>query len=171
MGCQSEVTIGDNLTFTVTTHNPTTGALTDADAGPFYRIYEEETGTTILADNMSKLDAVNTLGFYSEKILCSVASGYESGKSYSIYIYATVAGVMGGISYGFRALAKDCDSLNDLSAAQVTTAVEALESFKQMLAFARGKVVITGDEWAFYDTDDMTLLFTFTVTTAGRTVA
>jgi hypothetical protein len=103
MGCQSVVDIGDNLTFSICTHDPDTGVLTDADAAPIYRVYEDETAVPILTGTMALLDAVNTTGFYSELIACTVANGFEDGKSYTIYISATVDGDTGGICYGFRA--------------------------------------------------------------------
>lgn len=104
MGCQGLVYIGDDLTFSVTTHDPDTGVLTDADSVPAYRIYEDETATAILTGSMAKLDDANTTGFYSELIACTAANGFENGKSYTIYIEATVDGDTGGITYGFVAL-------------------------------------------------------------------
>ena len=103
MGCQSEVYIGDSLTFSVCTHDPDTGVLTDADAVPDYRVYEDETGTAILTGSMAKLDDANTVGFYTEQIACTAANGFEDGKSYTVYIEATVDSDTGGICYGFRA--------------------------------------------------------------------
>ena len=104
MGCQSTVVIGDNLTFSVCTHDPDTGVLTDADAVPAYRVYEDETATAILTGNMALLDTANTTGFYTELIACTAANGFEDGKSYTIYITAAVDSDTGGISYGFRAM-------------------------------------------------------------------
>lgn len=104
MGCQATVEIGDNLTFSVCTHDPDTGVLTDADAVPAYRVYENETGTAILTGTMAILDNANTTGFYTETIACTVANGFEDGKSYTIYVSATVDGDTGGICYGFRAM-------------------------------------------------------------------
>ena len=104
MGCQTEVVIGDNLTFSVTTHDPDTGVLTDASAVPAYRIYEDETASPILNDNMAKLDDANTTGFYTELIACTAANGFESGKSYTIYIEATVDSDKGGIAFSFKAM-------------------------------------------------------------------
>jgi len=101
MGCQSSVVLGRNLTFTVTTHDPDTGVLTDADAVPSYRVYEDETAVAILTGNMAILDNANTTGFYSEQIACTTANGFELNKSYNIYIEATVDSDTGGISYGF----------------------------------------------------------------------
>lgn len=102
MGCQSEVNLGDNLTFSVCTHDPDTGVLTDADAMPTYRVYEDETAVPLLDGDMALLDAVNTTGFYTEQIACTEANGFEDRRSYTIYIEATVGGDTGGICYGFR---------------------------------------------------------------------
>jgi len=105
MGCQSAVEIGNNLTFSITTHDPDTGILTDADAAPIYRIYEDETAVPILTGTMAALDAINTTGFYTELIACTTANGFEDGRSYTIYIEATVDADTGGISYGFTVYA------------------------------------------------------------------
>jgi len=115
MGCQSQVEIGAFLTFGICTHDPDTGALTDADAAPTYRIYEDETAGAILTGTMAKLDDANTLGFYTERVECSAGNGFEHGKSYTIYIEATVDGDTGGITFAFRAVTAP----NNLSAAQV----------------------------------------------------
>jgi len=104
MGCPAEVTIGDNLVFSVCTHDPDTGVLTDASAVPSYRIYEDETAVPILTGNMAKLDDVNTTGFYTEMIACTAANGFEHGKTYTVYIEATVDLDTGGISFSFKAV-------------------------------------------------------------------
>ena len=103
MGCQSSVVIGKNLTFSITTHDPDTGVLTDADEAPAYRIYENETATPILTGSMATLDTANTTGFYTETVACTAANGFEDGKSYTIYITATVDGDTGGHPFGFMA--------------------------------------------------------------------
>lgn len=105
MGCPSFALIGDYLTFSVCTHDPDTGVLTDADAVPSYRVYEDETGSAILNGDMAKLDDGNTTGFYTERIECSAANGFEDRKTYTIYIEATVDSDKGGISFGFVAYA------------------------------------------------------------------
>jgi hypothetical protein len=92
MGCPSEVTLGDNLVFSITTHDPATGMLTDADAAPSYRVYEDETTAAILTGVMAKLDDVNTTGFYSEQIACTTGNGFERNKSYTVYITARASG-------------------------------------------------------------------------------
>jgi hypothetical protein len=102
MGCQTEVTLEDNLTFSVCTHDPDTGALTDAGSVPTYRLYEDVTATPILTGSMAKLDDANTTGFYTELIACTAANGFESGKSYTIYVIATVDSDQGGIAFSFK---------------------------------------------------------------------
>ena len=103
MGCPSEVEVGDNLVFSICCHDPDTGVLTDADTAPAYRVYEDETSTAILTGSMAKLDDTNTTGFYSESIACTAGNGFESGKTYTVYIEATVDSDTGGISYGVKA--------------------------------------------------------------------
>ena len=127
MGCPSEVEIGDNLVFTITTHDPDTGVLTDATGNPAYRVYEDETGTAILTGSMAKLDDANTTGFYSESIACTSGNGFENGKSYNIYITATVDSDLGGICYGFKAY--DQRKANATQVSGDATAADNLELF------------------------------------------
>jgi len=94
--------IDDYLTFTCNTHTPSTGAATDADAVPAYRVYEDETGTPVVNGDTAKLDDAGTTGFYSERIQLTAASGFEKGKSYTIYISAAVGGVTGTMSHSFQ---------------------------------------------------------------------
>lgn len=105
MGCPSECELEKTLTFSVTTHSPETGAVSDADTVPAYRIYEDETGTAVLTGSMAKLDDANTTGFYSELITCAAASGFEADKTYTILVSAAVGGVTGSISFGVKVLA------------------------------------------------------------------
>ncbi len=102
MGCPSDIAVGENLVFSITTHDPDTGILTDADVVPTYRIYEDETGVAIMNGGMAFLDPVNTIGFYTELIACTAANGFEADRNYTIYIEATVGGDTGGITFTFR---------------------------------------------------------------------
>ena len=102
MSCPFKAIIDDELTFSVCTHDPDTGVLTDADALPTYRIYEDETATPITTGTMAKLDDAGTTGFYTEKIQCSVGNGFTFQKTYTIYIEATVDSDMGGIAFSFK---------------------------------------------------------------------
>lgn len=113
--------ISDFLTFVCNTHIPSTGASSDADSLPTYRIYEDETGTAIVSGTMSKLDDANTTGFYSERVELASASGFEVGKCYTIYIEATVDSVMGTISHTFQMQAEV--SVPSLDVASIADAV------------------------------------------------
>ena len=99
LGCFN---IDDYLTFPGNTHTPSSGAATDADAVPSYRIYEDETGTPIANGSMAKLDDANTIGFYSERIQLLAATGFEVDKTYTIYISAAVGGTTGTMSHTFQ---------------------------------------------------------------------
>jgi hypothetical protein len=101
MGCPTSVVLGYNLVFSVCTHDPETGILTDADSVPTYRIYKNEIAPPMLTGSMAKLDDDNTVGFYTEKLVCSALNGFKVGNTYTIYISASIDGVWGGISYGF----------------------------------------------------------------------
>lgn len=102
MGCPSECKLGENLVFSTVSHDPDTGVLTDADTVPTYRVYEDETATPLLTGSMAKLDDTNTTGFYTELIACTVANGFERGKTYTIYLTGTVDSDTGGITFAFK---------------------------------------------------------------------
>jgi hypothetical protein len=102
LGLPNSINLGETLVFSICTHDPDSGILTDADANPLYRLYEDETTVPLLTGTMTKLDDTNTTGFYSESVVCSTANGFDSSKTYTIYITAVVNGSTGGISYGFR---------------------------------------------------------------------
>jgi hypothetical protein len=120
------------LTFTVNTHSPTTGAETDADAAPAYRVYERETGTAILTGTMALFDDANTVGFYSEEITLSAANGFEEGKMYTVRIRAVVGGVAASIERTFlveaalatQASVNTIDDFLDTEMAAVLAAVD-----------------------------------------------
>ena len=126
MGCPTEIEIGDNLIFSICTHDPDTGVLTDADAVPSYRIYEDETATPILTGDMAKLDDANTTGFYTETIACTSGNGFKNGKTYTIYIVATVDADTGGICYGVKAY--DRRKADVIAVSTSTDAADKLEA-------------------------------------------
>jgi len=159
MGCPSFVIIGNTLTFSITTHDPDTGVLTDADAVPDYWIYEDETGvsinaTTPLADVMAKLDDAHTTGLYSETITCSAANGYEHGKTYSIYIEATVDGDMGGITFAFTAYTTL--PVDVLAISTSTDAADKLEASAETIVTGRVSWDNTNATTTIFYSDDIT---------------
>lgn len=124
--------IDDLLTFSVVTHRVDTGALTDADAVPSFRVYEDETGTAIVTGSMAKLDDTNTTGFYSEQLTLSAANGYEKGKSYNIYITAAVNSVTSGTTRNFQIEAEvDANTVSPVVTAN-TTLIEGVDATNQI---------------------------------------
>jgi hypothetical protein len=143
MGCPTEVEIGDNLVFSVCTHDPDTGVLTDADSMPTYRIYEDETATPILTGSMTKLDDANTTGFYTEGIACTSGNGFENGKTYTIYIVATVDSDQGAICFSFKAY--DHRKANVKQISDDGTAADDLELLVENSKGTDNKVLISTD--------------------------
>lgn len=94
--------IDDPLAFYLSSATYSTGAATDADSAPAYRVYEDETATPILAGTMALLDGGNTAGFYSEQITLSAANGFEIGKQYAIYISYAVATIAQATHHTFQ---------------------------------------------------------------------
>ena len=94
--------INDYLTFTCQTHDAGTGVVTDAAVVPDYNVYEDETGTAIVASSMTKLDDAGSTGFYSERIQLTTALGYELGKCYTIHIEYTVDSNAMAQTHNFR---------------------------------------------------------------------
>jgi hypothetical protein len=90
------------LTFPANTHAAATGAATDGDSAPTYRVYEATTTAPILTGTMTLHDDANTAGFYLASITLSAANGLEVGKAYTIYVSATVGGVTGTLNHTFQ---------------------------------------------------------------------
>lgn len=125
--------LDDLITFTADTHDPSTGAETDADAVPQYRLYEDETGAAILTGSMALLDDANTVGHYSEQITLSAANGFELGKSYSIRIRAVVGGIAGATERQFQVEAAPA------LASALATAQTDLDTLKTRLTVSRAQ--------------------------------
>lgn len=165
--------IDDLLTFTITTHDPTNSALTDADSNPSYRVYEDETGTPILTGSMAKLDDANTTGFYSEQITLSAANGFEKGKCYSIYISATVVGVTGATVRQFQVGAEvNPDSILDAALSEPSGVFTwAGASLRTVIAWlgllSRNKLTQDDTETVAYADDGTTAIAEAPITKSG----
>jgi hypothetical protein len=84
----------EDITYvTVQTSSVTTGAATDAESVPTWRMYEDNTITPITTGSFTTLNAL--AGFYVAAITLAAAIGYEKGKSYSLRVAATVGAVIG----------------------------------------------------------------------------
>lgn len=118
--------IDNLLTFYVNTTRFDTGVGTDADSVPTYRVYEDETSTAILTGSMALLDSTNTAGFYSEQITLSAANGFEQGKSYAIYIAATVNSVAGAAHKTFQIRAEVNANVTQIAGSAVSTSTAQL---------------------------------------------
>lgn len=135
MGCPSEVEVGDNLVFTVCTHNPETAAMTDADTTPTYMVFNES-WTALLIGSLAKRN--NIVGFYGASIACTTANGFSNGKSYTILVTATVGGEAGSISFAFKAKeieagvtpTKALQRIGAMAAGVVSGAGTSTETFK-----------------------------------------
>jgi len=170
--------INDYVTFCVNTHDPTnSGAASDADSVPTYRVYEDETATPIATGSMALLDAGNTVGFYSERIQLTAASGFEAGKSYTIYITATVSSIVGTTQHTLQIGNVDAN-VADMDAAIATeiadeilkrdwTSVsgEAARSMLNALRSLRNRVYISGSTFIVCEEDDSTVAYSGPVTT------
>ena len=79
--------------FSFGTQTPGTGAATDADALPTYRVYEQNNDVAVATGNCAKRDDAGTTGYYYARAQITVGAGYEEGKDYYVEAIATVGGV------------------------------------------------------------------------------
>ena len=179
MGAPAHCIIGDTYTFSITTHDPSnSGSPIDADLDPTYLIYEDETSTAILSGNMSKLDDTNTVGFYSETILCDETAGFEDGKSYTIYVEATITPSVGdtipaNIAFSFKAIVEqdladvflesNIDSTGDSNPLTVRKAMEVIFGILGGIADYDSGTGL----WTIKGRDGSTTIYTGTVTDEG----
>lgn len=113
MGCPKECILGDDIVFSITTHDPDTGQSANVSATPTYRIYEDVNETAISNGIMddgtgagqNEFDDGNTTGHYLKLIACTIVNGYEVNKNYTIYVSATVDSDPGAISFTFKVIA------------------------------------------------------------------
>jgi hypothetical protein len=77
----------------VQTSSVTTGAATDGDSVPTWRMYEDATATPVTTGSFATLNA--QAGFYVAQITLAAAIGYEKGKSYGLRVACTVGAVIG----------------------------------------------------------------------------
>lgn len=84
---------GDTLIIYVNTHDPATGAETDADALPDIRVYENQDELPVLIGTTAKQDDANTVGFYSIEIPLQTPSIFQDLNNYAVRVRAIVNGV------------------------------------------------------------------------------
>lgn len=171
MGCPTLVELDQSFTFSITTHDPDTGVLTDADSLPFYQIFEENVATPILSGVMPKLSDVNTTGCYIVKVAATGANGFVVGKTYTIYIEATVMGSTGGITYNTQCVSDPVIALLDLVDG-IEPGMTPRETLRILLAAAAG--ILNGAATAtvhIRDTNDTKDRITAVVDEHGNRIA
>ena len=119
MPCQSIGILDNNVTFSIQSSD-NTGAPTDTDSLPTYKVYEEETNSEVAYGTMSKLDDANTTGFYSEQVAITASLGYERLKTYTIRVSAAVGGVALAKTFTFLVLGES-DAVTAPSGEYLTT--------------------------------------------------
>jgi len=83
------VPIDEVVRFDIVTHNPGTGAVSDADSTPSFEVFEDDTDTDIgIGGNFTK--RTSKTGNYRGTFTASAANGFEVGKKYAVIASATV---------------------------------------------------------------------------------
>ena len=83
--------LGDVITLDFTTHNPSTGNVSDADTLPLCEVFEDSNDVPILEPVVVKRSG--KIGDYKVSVEATVANGFEVGRSYNVVVTATVNGV------------------------------------------------------------------------------
>jgi len=90
-----DITLEDTFYHAFTTRAFATGIPTVLSGTPVLSVLEENNATPITAGVSVSVDRASVVGLNEATIVATAANGYESGKSYSIYIST---GTVGGVS-------------------------------------------------------------------------
>lgn len=106
MSIPRTVLIGDYLTFSITTHNPENGNLSNATSVLFtvFNCIDE----VVASGSMDQVGTVT--GLYKKLLLCETGT-FIDGEIYTLMITANVNGYVGGLSSEFTAYEKISTSL------------------------------------------------------------
>ena len=169
-----DITLEDTFYHHFTTRAFASGIPTTLAGSPVLSVLEENNATPITAGVSVSVDRASVQGLNEAAIVGTAANGYESGKSYSIYISTgTVGGVsvvgevVGHFTVGLSAAAVDLangtDGLGAIKAdsAAVKTKTDFLPS---ATAGAAGGVFIAGTNAATTITTGLTTTFTGNLT-------
>lgn len=106
--------LGDTIILDFTTHNPSTGAVSDTDEVPTCEVFEGEIDLAILSPAVAK--RVGKTGNYRVSIEATTDNGFEVGKSYNVIVSATVNGIPAKARIAtFTLDSKRIADLNDVS--------------------------------------------------------
>jgi hypothetical protein len=86
-----DVRLGDTIYLDFTTHNPVTGAVSNADATPTAEVFEDATDAEILTPTVV-IRAAKT-GNYRVPVAATTGNGFEIGKTYNVVVQAIAGGV------------------------------------------------------------------------------
>jgi len=161
--------LGDTITLDFTTHNPSTGAVSDADGLPTAEVFEDTTDTTVISLTVVKRTAKT--GNYRVSIVATGANGFEVGKSYNVIASATVNAISAKSRIGsFTLDSKRNADLQDLSLSTVEgSTILAKEATLGTIAadvvlirkIEKNKWAIVGTQFIVYDDDGSTPLLTY----------
>ena len=93
-GCPTWPKLEETIYLDFATSDAGTGALADAASFPTAAVYEDGNDTAILTPTVVKRAAAT--GKYYVPVACTVANGFEAGRSYNVHVAATVGAVAGG---------------------------------------------------------------------------
>jgi hypothetical protein len=134
----------------VQTSSVTTGAATDGDSVPTWRMYEDATATPVTTGSFATLNAQT--GFYVAQITLAAAIGYEKGKSYGLRVACTVGAVIGADVHSLQIEAEVDSNTVSGTVATVTnvtnavtvgaTAASAIATATQALAMTLGATAV-----------------------------
>ena len=144
MGCPSECYIGEELVFSISTHDPDTSGESDASAISWV-VYEDDDVEQVgagdeIATGVSMTKVDGTTGEYVQKISITSPT-YTIGKNYTVFIKATVNGEICGIVYTFKAR----NSIHDANIVQIYSDAGAAVKLKSGMAGAVTGTVVTQD--------------------------
>jgi hypothetical protein len=110
--------LGDTIHLDFTTHNPTTGSISDADGTPTCEVFEDDNDTPILSPTVTK--RTSKTGNYRVPVAATASNGFEVGKSYNVVVSATVNGKSAkSCIASFTLDSKRLSDLNDLSQSDI----------------------------------------------------
>ena len=90
-----DITLEDTVYFNFTTRSFSTGVPTVLAGTPALSVLESNNATPITAGVSVSVDRASVVGLNQATVVATAANGYESGKSYAVYIST---GTVGGVS-------------------------------------------------------------------------
>jgi hypothetical protein len=130
--------LGDTTTLDFTTHNPSTGSVSDADALPTCEVFEDDNDTAILSPIVTK--RIGKTGDYRLSIEATVGNGFDVGKTYNVIASATVNSTSAKSRVGIFVLdSKRNADMNDLSQLQILSDATPFQGSKI--------ATLAGDVW------------------------